>query len=409
MQKENTEFDLLVRSMMQDAEEPVSPRVWDAVSAGLDAQVRKPVVLRWRRAAAGIAAAAAIAVGAVLVGTRSNSNLPIHIDTVAEEISSPVQAEVQGITEDRNLLADAGGQTVEPKVSATRREPVRSAEAAVPQQVTALPQPAEEPAAVEEAASAQDPDVLPAEEPQTGSVREALTQETSEPDPFARMEWEDAHAAQASRISISVGGILESNGNPTSAIGPRAMRAAVNEDRDHTVIEQTSRNSTYAIPLSAGLGIRIGLSPRWSIGTGVNWTLLQRTFTGIYREEGKTPLNADIHHTLHYIGVPVHLYYNLMDNRRINLYAFAGGAGEKAVSNKFRVFDNSENLYHKEKVDGFQWSAAAGLGVQFRLTDHLGLYLDPSVRYYFDCGQPKSIRTQQPLTMNFEIGLRMDL
>ena len=409
MQNEHTEFDLLVRSMMQEAEESVSPRAWDAVSAGLDARARRTVVLRWRRVAAGIAAAAAVTVGAFLLGTRNNSNLPI-IETVAETVATPESGlpsdEIIPAAEPQDLLAEARPQA-KPTVKARPKATPAAAES-LPQTVGEPVEPVSE--EVQAPSVPQDviPETVPEAVPET-QEKTALQEEETWEDPFARMEWEDAHNAASSRISLSAGASLESNGNPASVSGFRGMRAAANAEREHTVIEQTSRNSTYAIPLSAGLGIRIGLSPRWSIGTGVNWTLLQRTFTGIYRDEGKTPLNADIHHTLHYIGVPVHLYYNLMDNRRINLYAFAGGAGEKAVSNKFRVFDNSENLYHKEKVDGFQWSAAAGLGVQFRLTDHLGLYLDPSVRYYFDCGQPKSIRTQQPLTMNFEIGLRMDL
>ena len=36
-------------------------------------------------------------------------------------------------------------------------------------------------------------------------------------------------------------------------------------------------------------------------------------------------------------------------------------------------------------------------------------YVDPSLRWYIPGNQPKSIRTQQPLMMNFEVGLRFDL
>ena len=97
----------------------------------------------------------------------------------------------------------------------------------------------------------------------------------------------------------------------------------------------------------------------------------------------------------------------MIDNRRIGLYTFGGGTVEKAISNKFSV--DGSSLTHKESVDGFQWSAAIGLGVQFQLTDFLGLYIDPSLRYYFKGNQPTSIRTQQPLMMNFEVGLRWDL
>ena len=69
----------------------------------------------------------------------------------------------------------------------------------------------------------------------------------------------------------------------------------------------------------------------------------------------------------------------------------------------------STSIIHKEKVDGVQTSVNLGIGVEFLLGKHLGLYIDPSLRYYFDCGQPKSIRTAQPLMMGFEMGLRVNL
>ena len=407
MQKENTEFDLLVRSMMQDAEEPVSPRVWDAVSAGLDARTRKPVVLRWRRVAAGIAAAAAVAVGAILLGTRDNSNLPHHIDTVAHTLATPAS----GPAEEATVIPETNAIPSESAAPAAPKKAVRPA-------LTAAQPEAELPAAPvaeEETVIPEEPvyESIPAEETVPAEVilqqdaRTALAEEKTWEDPFAQMEREDAQQSGGSRISLSAGSTFQSNGNPSSTFGFGGMRAPANTEREHTVIEQTSRDATYAIPFSAGLGLRIGLSPRWAIGTGVNWTLLQRSFSGIYREEGQGPVGGDIHHTIQYIGVPVNLSYMMIDNRRISLYTFGGGTIEKAVSNKFSV--DGKSLTHKEGVDGFQWSAGVGLGVQFQLTDFLGLYIDPSLRYYFKGNQPTSIRTQQPLMMNFEVGLRWDL
>ena len=91
----------------------------------------------------------------------------------------------------------------------------------------------------------------------------------------------------------------------------------------------------------------------------------------------------------------------------MNLYAYAGASVEKCVADNYNVL--STFIRHKEKVPGVQLSANAGIGVEFMLGKHLGLYIDPSVRYYFDCDQPKSIRTVQPLMLGFEMGLRARL
>ena len=118
-------------------------------------------------------------------------------------------------------------------------------------------------------------------------------------------------------------------------------------------------------------------------------------------------IHSDIRNTLHYIGIPLNAYYDIVDKDRVNLYAYAGGTVEKCVADAYHVL--SDSIYHRDNVDGMQLSANVGFGVEFMLGKHLGLYIDPSVRYYFDCNQPKSIRTVQPLMFGFEMGLRARL
>ena len=80
---------------------------------------------------------------------------------------------------------------------------------------------------------------------------------------------------------------------------------------------------------------------------------------------------------------------------------------EKCLSDKYQLL--GKEITHTEKVKGVQISANLGIGVEFLLGNHLGLYIDPSLRYYFDNGQPSSIRTAQPLMLGFEMGLRVKL
>jgi len=111
---------------------------------------------------------------------------------------------------------------------------------------------------------------------------------------------------------------------------------------------------------------------------------------------------------MQYIGIPVNVYYSVVNTKSFDIYCFVGGEVEKGLSNKF-IVDGTEQIRMNKSVPGVQLSAAAGLGVQFSLTDNLGLYIDPSVRYYFDCDQPKSIRTAKPYMMTLEAGLRFNL
>ena len=138
---------------------------------------------------------------------------------------------------------------------------------------------------------------------------------------------------------------------------------------------------------------------------------MSRKFFGDYTkvESGKIveSVKSDIRNTQHYVGIPVNAYYNIVENKFVNFYAYAGGAVEKCVSDEYRVL--SKDIQHKESVKGAQVSANLGIGVEFMLGNHLGIYVDPSARYYFNCNQPKSIRTAQPLMLGFEMGLRVRL
>lgn len=214
-------------------------------------------------------------------------------------------------------------------------------------------------------------------------------------------------------MSFLMGGDVASNGDAKSINRFGGHKAPILPVGSTKYIEQTSKNSSYAIPVTFGATVKISFGNNWAIGTGLNYTMLQRTFAGKYTEylDGalKHDIESDIRHTIHYIGIPVNAYYTFLSGSKIKLYAYAGGTAEKAVSNKFKVLDGPERITYSEKAKGMQFSAGAGLGVEFNVIDRLGIYVNPGVRYFFDCDQPVSIRTQQPFMMDFEIGLRVNI
>ena len=73
----NIDQDLMMRSILEGAEEEVPASVWEGVSAGLDKAARAKVVALWfRRAGIGMAAAAA-AVAAVLLVQPGDGDMDI--------------------------------------------------------------------------------------------------------------------------------------------------------------------------------------------------------------------------------------------------------------------------------------------------------------------------------------------
>ena len=396
-EKDNIDF----KGILEGAQEEVPASVWEGVSAGLDKAARGKVVALWfRRAGIATVAAAAIA-GMLLVLPEDNG-----ADIVPRAEDSYMIAVVEN---DPVIPADTAETAVPEMIYVAKAEPVKfKAEAAEQAVQTETP-----------AADAGIP-ADTAEEPDDTEDYHASGQERKSDNTGAEnaAEWKDEWVEveepvrKKKNASFILSGLTGTNAAQNETVKDIFKRPDPNPGPATTGVTQTSTNSAYGIPVSFGAGVRIGLSSKWSIGAGVNYSMLSRNFYGTYTKVGaggniENSTSSDIRNTQHYIGIPVNAYYDIVDSRNVNFYAYAGGTVEKCISDKYSVLNTS--IIHKEKVDGFQWSANVGIGVGFKLSEHLGLYIDPSLRYYFDCGQPYSIRSAQPLMLGFEVGLKVNL
>ena len=400
--KNNIESDLLMRSILSQAEEEVPSHVWDNISSELDRiavqKTIKPAVIWFRRSAIAVAAAAAIAVGVVFNWEKEDTEFipkAIGTDLIAvaeasepgqtEQISSPVQTEPVRIAKASasSLLPATETKSVpEVKPIAESTPETTAGESTIQEQI-------EEKSTQKYIADA-------------GSIVDDWTDEFDE-------EKIGRNKRKASLVLSGLAGTNNSRNNVGNGVIKHPSSSAI---RHETGIRQTGTESSYGLPLTAGAGVKVELAPRWSLGVGVSYTLLTRKFTGTYTKvesEDKITIipSTDIRNSQHYIGLPINVFYNIVDRELLNFYTYAGGVVEKCVSNKFNILGN--DIIHKEKVKGFQYSANIGVGLEFRIGEHLGLYFDPSLRYYFKSRQPKSIRTVQPLMMGLEFGLRVNL
>ena len=394
------DFDLRVRSMLEDAAEIPPRRVWKGVSARLDAATA-PAANPWgwmKWAGLTLAAAAAIALGIFLPGTKDTSiptNNHYQEQAMLAQAGESAAATAQAVT-----AADAPAQEAAPETAAVRH----IARKAAPQREAGVsPETVSEPAATQEPVTAGTQPVEAAgpkdtgirnDGPAAGTVREGRVPET---DPFAELTPEKPVRKVVRRPALYAQGAVggnESTGRPL----PPAARMAPGASDDFS--EQGT--SSYGIPFTLGLGVRFYVAPRLSLGTGLDYSLLTRTFTGNYQGT-----SGSVAHTLQYLGVPLNLYYDIIDAEKIRFYAYGGGELEYCISNKYKLFA-SPDIIRKYPVDKLQYSVGAGLGVEFRLSQHLGIYLDPGLQYYFPSNQPKSIRTEKPLMVNFDAGLRLN-
>lgn len=399
------DFDLEIKSLLRDAEEEVPPQIWEAVSSRVQHRRRAGAWWKW----AGVAAAAAAAIAAVLTVGRpsvpasvSSSLLADNAVTAAEESTVAEETVVEEIVVDETPAPAA-------------RRPLKARPAATVRAVKedSVPAEAETETAVEtvpEAAPGTESVKTPSDtktEPRSTTPEKKKASATV--DPFALMAYEDAHKSSR-RLEMDIKGLVGTNDNSTAGATGGRMASSGTKPAVSVARMAEEGESIYGVPVSVGAGVKVHFAPNWAVSAGLDYSLLWRTFKGTFTDPDARQFYSDnIKHSVQYIGLPVNLYYDFISSNYVNLYAYAGGAVEKGISDKYVIPGAAGTQTWKQDVPGLQWSAAAGLGVQFRLTDHMGLYADPGLRYYFDCGQPKSIRTQQPLMFSLELGFRFDL
>ena len=398
------EFDQLLRSKLADAEVKPSRRVWKGVSARLAADAA-PVASPWgwvKWAGMSLAAAAAIAAGIFFSGTRTS--IPTNNYSQQQATMLAQTGEVAGAPTD--VAAPAAAPVHEagsPAAAAVSRKAVRSSATQRPGVSPAVTAQAGEQPAPETTAS------LPADQPQETPVSESGSKPAPKAatiptpplvsDPFAGLEPE--RSASRPRLALYAQGSVGSNDAAIRPAVPGArMAPGVHIAQDDFI--DLGGSSTFGVPFTLGLGVRFYVTPRLSVGTGLDYSLLTRTFTGSYQSTSGT-----VSHTIQYLGVPVRLYYDLLTSDRIRFYAYGGGELEFCIGNKYRLF-GAPDIVREYGVKDLMYSVGTGLGVEFRLGRTLGLYVDPGVNYYFPGNQPRSIRTDKPLMLNFDAGLRFN-
>ena len=407
----NSEFDLQVKAMMEAAEVPAPAGAWEAISARLAAAA--PVSgaevaagssifshSAWRWAAASFAMAASLALGIFLFLRGGHSDTETYVAESVELVAPEVTATKSDVF-------------VHPSESNTRHSYSNGKSAVGPKQLAEpIAEPAIEPVAeprslpVEASNESEKAVVEQAQQPTPEPAAETAVQVASQPDPFAQMAMEDALKAKKQRRAYSayVDGSFTTN---NAGASPGAYGVSASDEYTQTGVTETSKSS-YGLPLSVGAGVRFHLNDRLAIGTGIDYSLLTRTFKGDYVSTSEN-VSGDIRHTMQYLGVPVNLYVKLLDFQGFHLYSFVGAEAEYGITNKFTILESAKNTVVGDKCHGMQYSAAVGLGIEFKLSDRIGLYVDPSARYYFDCRQPKSIRTEKPFLFMFDAGLRFNL
>lgn len=151
-------------------------------------------------------------------------------------------------------------------------------------------------------------------------------------------------------------------------------------------------------PVSLGLSLSYSLTGRLWLESGVVYTRLSSTFT--HRVISRSLSDKQ---TLQYVGVPLRIGYNMWKNKRLNVYAIAGGEADVNVKAEMET----EGVTRDIGKDRIQWSLNAAAGLQYNFFPQFGLYVEPGVRYYIDNGSNvDNIFKDKKLDFSIQVGLR---
>lgn len=153
-------------------------------------------------------------------------------------------------------------------------------------------------------------------------------------------------------------------------------------------------------PLSFGVSVRKHFSDRFALESGLTYTYLSSTET--QRITGLGILKRDIE--LNYIGIPVKGVYSFYRTKNTTLYLSGGGMAEKCVYGKETLNDEKTRTLN---VSNLQWSIFGNAGINYNLTRHFGIFLEPGAGYYFDDDtEIQTIRKKSPINFNVQAGIR---
>ncbi|MBR3303836.1 MAG: PorT family protein [Bacteroidales bacterium] len=380
-------------------------QIWKSVESSLGRRSRRRFYL-WSTAS--VAAAAAIIAALVLRNASDSSSTPFYPEIQPIEKTTPLAVSAEDGEDAHIPVLGITGAAANSPVSRHSvyedvvPQPSQPSQSQQPQQTQQQQQPQPEQQTQQREQQTQQPQPPTESQPK----RSHSTGRVQISDPWGS---ESSSSGMGSRITLSASSKISGRGkfeDPSNqffkGIAAKTGQVAAGAP---IIVEQISQ-TRYIVPITATAAINYRISERFSIGTGLSYTYLQSKYRGTINF---TPYT--IRQGLHYVGIPVNLYFNIAQTPNMNFYVNGGGTVEKGVRAVYNMKSKSGNSTVTSSIKGLQFSVAAGAGAEYRLGKQkdVGIYFEPNAVYYINSKFPASVRTDHPLHFDVEVGVRIHL
>ena len=183
------------------------------------------------------------------------------------------------------------------------------------------------------------------------------------------------------------------------------MRIALS-NADRPGDDKILRTSHHQMPVTWSLALKYKLNHRWGLETGLNYSKLDSEF-----EMGEDGNKIEQRQTIHYLGIPMKGLFNIYGGKAWNLYGSAGLVTEIPIHtplySNYYVHGQYEASDKTTIRAPWQFSTTFGLGMQYHLTPHIGIFTEPSLQYFIPTHTDiETYRTEHPFTFSLPLGIR---
>lgn len=159
-------------------------------------------------------------------------------------------------------------------------------------------------------------------------------------------------------------------------------------------------------PITFGISLTKNIGKNWSLGTGIQYSLLKSNFT---LGEGEYFINRV--QKVHYLGIPLSTSYKWFNSKNWSAYSSVGIIFNIPMYGKNNEqYVTGTTVPYKDSwhfTPSVQWSVGVGTGLQYNFAPNWSMYLEPSFNWYIPNGSTvHTIWTEHPFSITVPFGIR---
>lgn len=155
-------------------------------------------------------------------------------------------------------------------------------------------------------------------------------------------------------------------------------------------------------PVEVSASVSKDFSGRFSMTTGLTYTY-QSSDLKLRSGAARSSLY------LHTLGIPLKANYRLFTYKRFSLHVGGGFQVDFPVKHAIKLYGSFNKIEAPSYRYRPQWSVGVGIKAGYEIFNHTSLYVEPTLRYYFDNGTSLPVYWHEhPLTFTLPIGIQFN-